>query len=89
MYHNNKATTRYKKERKNKAKMEETTKANQKIRKAVKDSGVYYWQIAERLGITCWTLSVWMRHEMPEAKQERILQLIREESEQMRNGIRA
>lgn len=69
--------------------MEETTKANQKIRKAVKDSGVYYWQIAERLGITCWTLSVWMRHEMPEAKQERILQLIREESEQLRNGIRA
>lgn len=62
----------------------EEEKSNQRIRNAMADSGMYYWELADRLGVTPWTLTVWMRHEMPEEKQERILQLIREESEQMR-----
>lgn len=49
------------------------------------DSGMYYWVLADRLGVTPWTLTVWMRHEMPEEKQERILQLIKEEAERIHN----
>lgn len=64
--------------------MIEEVKANQRIRQAMKDTGMYYWKLADLLGITNWTLSVWMRHEMPEEKQEKILQMIKEESARMR-----
>lgn len=63
---------------------EEKNIANQRIRKAFDETGLPKWKIADRLGIHYSTLCVWMRHEMPEEKQEKILRLIREESEQMR-----
>ena len=76
------------KERKSKTEMEEV-KANQRIRDAMTESGLLYWRLADLLKVTSWTLSVWMRHEMPEEKQERILNVIREESERLKNGSRA
>lgn len=66
--------------------MIDETRANQRIRKALEDSGMYHWKLAEMLGVTSWTLSVWLRHEMPKEKQERILQLIREESDRTRKA---
>ena len=67
----------------------EEMKANQRIRDAMTESGLLYWRLADLLKVTSWTLSVWMRHEMPEEKQERILNVIREESERLKNGSRA
>ena len=62
---------------------EKKSEPNQKIREAMKKSGLRYWQLADLIGISTGTLSVWLRHEMPEEKQERILQLIKEEAERM------
>lgn len=62
---------------------EKKSEPNQKIREAMKKSGLRYWQLADLIEISTGTLSVWMRHEMPEEKQERILQLIKEEAERM------
>lgn len=59
-------------------------KANQKIREAMKESGFLYWKLADLIGINTSTLSVWLRHEMPEEKQQHILQLIRAESERLK-----
>lgn len=64
--------------------MIEGIETNQRIRQAFNETTVPKWKIADRLGINCSTLSVWLRHEMPEEKQEKILQLIREESARMR-----
>ncbi|MBQ8936047.1 MAG: hypothetical protein IJ049_06630 [Oscillospiraceae bacterium] len=38
--------------------------ANEAIRNEVKSAGVRYWQIADRIGISAVTLSVWLRHEL-------------------------
>ena len=81
MYHNH--DQRNKRERKIDM-MSEEVKANQRIRKAFDETGLPKWKIADRLGIHYSTLSVWMRHEMPEEKQEKILQMIKEESARMR-----
>ncbi len=54
----------------------EEVKVNQKIREAMKDSGMYYWQLADLMRISNWTLSVKLRHELPEEEQKRILSLI-------------
>lgn len=54
----------------------EEVKVNRKIREAMKDSGMYYWQLADLMRISNWTLSVKLRHELPEEEQKRILSLI-------------
>lgn len=62
----------------------EEVKANQRIREAVKESGMYYWQLADLMRISSWTLSVKLRHELPQKEQNRIVQLIRENSNKER-----
>ena len=54
--------------------------ANQKIRDALEENGIPHWKLADMLGISHWTLSVWMRHEMPEEKQAEIMKLIENEA---------
>lgn len=49
---------------------------NQMVRKAIKDAGLYQWQVADLLGITEVTLSRWFRHEMTEDEQKRICEVI-------------
>ena len=51
---------------------------NAEIRAALKEHGLKYWELADALGISPYTLSVWLRHEMPPTKKERILKVIRE-----------
>lgn len=50
---------------------------NEVIRKALKDFGVKQWELAEMLGTSEWTLSRKLRKELPQAEQERIIELIR------------
>lgn len=48
-----------------------TKKANTDLRKFIADHEVYYWQVAEQLGIHATTFTVKLRNELdPEAKQE-------------------
>lgn len=50
--------------------------ANEKIRKAVKDNGMYIWQLSEVLDVSEATITRWMRHEMPDEKQTKIIEKI-------------
>lgn len=49
---------------------------NQDIRTAAKESGVFLWQIAEKLGINDGNLSRKLRRELPPQERERIMQII-------------
>ena len=50
--------------------------ANEAIRKAVKDEGMHLWQLSDVLGVSEATITRWMRHEMPSAKQADIIKKI-------------
>ena len=54
----------------------ETKRNNIPIREAMKAKGYTQWQTAELLGISEFTLSRWMRHELPEQRQMEIVELI-------------
>ena len=49
---------------------------NEMIRKALKDSGMKQWELAEMLGISEFTLSRKLRNELPQEEKDRILNLI-------------
>ena len=49
---------------------------NKEIRSALSDAGVKYWQVAERLGIADTTFSRKLRHELPQAEKDRVMQAI-------------
>lgn len=49
---------------------------NLEIRKHASSAGVKLWQVAEELGITDFTLSRKLRHELPEDKKAEILAII-------------
>ena len=52
------------------------TRENQRIREAAKRSDVYLWEVAAVLGIADTTFSRWLRRELPEEEQEKILGII-------------
>ena len=52
--------------------------ANEAIREKVKVTGVKYWEVAERIGVSDVTLCRQMRRELPEARQQLILRAIDE-----------
>jgi len=52
-------------------------KANQRIRKALKESGFCQWELALFLGMGETTLSRYLRQELPEEEQDKIIDLIR------------
>lgn len=52
---------------------------NQKIRTALKDANMKHWELADLLKISPYTLSVRLRHELPEQEQQQIIELIHEE----------
>lgn len=53
-------------------------KANQEIRTRAKQSGVYLWEVAEKLDITDSNLSRKLRRELPAAEKALIMALIDE-----------
>lgn len=52
--------------------------ANEAIREKAKATGVKYWEVAERIGVSDVTLCRQMRRELPEARQQLILRAIDE-----------
>lgn len=58
-------------------------RANKDIRKAVKESGITLWRLAEKIGIADSTLSVRLRHELSPADKELYMKAIKEAAEEM------
>ena len=48
------------------------TRANQDIRKKIRDAGLRNWQIADEMGIHDCTFCRWLRHEMNDEQKEHI-----------------
>lgn len=51
---------------------------NQNIRSAAKSAGVFFWEIAEKLGMQDSAFSRKLRRELPEAEKTRVLDIIEE-----------
>jgi len=49
---------------------------NIEIRQAIAKKRLRFYEVANALGITCWTFSVWLRSELPQEKKEEILKVI-------------
>lgn len=47
-------------------------KRNMIERSRMAESKVKYWELAEALGISPSTLTVWLRHELPDDKRQRV-----------------
>lgn len=51
---------------------------NQDIRQEIKDAGLFYYQIAEQLGINDGNFSRLLRRELPDEKKEQIRGIIQQ-----------
>lgn len=51
--------------------------SNKGIRKAIKDANVTYWQVADVLGVSAATFTVWLRFELDDDKRQRVLDAIK------------
>ena len=49
---------------------------NAEVRTAMQAAGLRYWMLAEALGIHPSTLSVKLRHELPDSDKKKLLQLV-------------
>lgn len=49
---------------------------NMDIRQLISERGIYYYQLAERLGIAPTTLSVRLRHELSQEQRQQIIDAI-------------
>ena len=47
-------------------------RANQSIRDLFKERGVTHWQVADELGISPSTMSIWLRRELEDDKRQMI-----------------
>lgn len=55
----------------------EMNKNNFEIRKAIRDKGKKYCEVAEALGVHSATFSRWLRKELSEEDKQRILEVIK------------
>lgn len=61
---------------------------NNLIRSVAKKSGVFLWQIAERLGVNDGNFSRKLRRELAPDEQEKILHIIAELAAEKEKGVR-
>lgn len=59
---------------------------NKRIREALKENSVKYWELARIMGISDATLTRRLRDELPAEEQERIIKMIRENNGGMEHG---
>lgn len=62
------------------------TVANKQIRDAAKEAGICLWQVAEKLGVNDGNFSRKLRRELPPAEREKVLNIIRELSQEKQEG---
>ena len=58
-------------------------KQNEHIRKLARIEGIAQWQICLKIGVSVPTLTRWMRQPLPPEKEKRILDAIKELSEEV------
>lgn len=51
---------------------------NVEVRRAIFESGFMKYQIAEKIGINCYTFSKWLQTEMSDERKQRMLKAIKE-----------
>lgn len=49
---------------------------NLEVRKMIADRKLFYYEIADAIGISAYTFSVWLRKEMPEEKRKLVMDAI-------------
>ncbi len=60
--------------------------ANKEIRDAAKEAGICLWQVAEKLGVSDGNFSRKLRRELPAEDREKVLNIIRELSQEKQEG---
>lgn len=55
-----------------------TDKANKTIRKQIESAGLTHWQVAEQIGITASTFTVWLRTPLKGERKERTEKAIKD-----------
>lgn len=60
--------------------------ANKEIRDAAKEAGICLWQVAEKLGVSDGNFSRKLRRELPVEDREKVLNIIRELSQEKQEG---
>lgn len=60
--------------------------ANKEIRDAAKEAGICLWQVAEKLGVSDGNFSRKLRRELPPAEREKVMNIIRELSQEKQEG---
>ncbi len=60
--------------------------ANKEIRDAAKEAGICLWQVAEKLGVSDGNFSRKLRRELPTEDREKVLNIIRELSQEKQEG---
>lgn len=60
--------------------------ANEKVRAEAKARGVKHWQIAAHIGVSELTFMRWLRFPLPEDKEKKIMEAIKELSEEKENA---
>lgn len=58
-------------------------KANIEVRNKIRITGVRYWEVANKIGISPSTFTVWMRTEMDSEKMQRVMEALEELEEKM------
>jgi len=53
-------------------------KANQDIRKEIQQQGLKHWQVAEQIGITASTFTVWLRTPLTDERRQRTEKALKE-----------
>lgn len=51
-------------------------KENPRIRKALKQRGIFQWQLSKKLGISEVTLVRWLREPLPKETEEKIMNIV-------------
>lgn len=62
-------------------------KNNKDIRESMLQANLYYWQIAEKIGVHENTLYRWMRKELKEKEKKKILQAIEDLKNERKNQL--
>lgn len=60
---------------------------NQKIRKAIENAGLRYWEVAEAVGVHPVTLSMWLRQPLTGNRLERVQAAIDKLSAEKKGGV--
>lgn len=58
-------------------------KENQTVRKAAKSAGIPLWKVAAAIGVSEPTIIRWLRFQLPEDKERRIMAAIAELSQEV------